>query len=331
MQNKWRLAAVTVVMAAASVLIGCGPTNNTTNNTTQAGAPTNLNLPKDPTYTGPIVAKFNGGELTKQEFDAEYNLQVVLPGLTSHESKADFLNYYVVWYKYLYAKAIKTAQTPVNTAQAQQLADQSIQQLVGAQFKTKQDVLNKLKSMNLSEDDLVRLAEKGQILQEYLQSQLKGVTVSDKDAEAYYKAHQSDYIQVTVDQILLSSEQKAKQIQAQLKAGANFAKLADANSIDPSVKQNHGHFADQMASSFVPQFAKACETLPIGQISDPVQTQFGYHILKVDSRKQLSYSQVADQIKQQLLPQAQRAKEQSLFNSAKQSADIKLTVKASDL
>jgi foldase protein PrsA len=331
LQNRWKATAVAIVMAVVTIAAGCGTPASSTNNTTQGNTPVNLNLPKDPAYTGQTVATFNSGEITKQELDDQYDLQVVLPGMASRESKSDFLNNYVVWYKYLYQKAVASAQTPVNQSQAKQTADESIQGLVGQEYKTKQDVQSKLKSLNLSEDDLVRLAEKGQILQQYLQSQLKHVTVSDKDAKAYYDAHQSDFVQVTVDQILLSSEQKAKQMEQQLKAGSDFAKLADENSIDPSVKQNHGHFANSLASQFVPEFAKACETLPIGQISNPVQTQYGYHVLKVDERTQMTYSQVADQIKIQLLPQVQRQKEQALYNSAQKDAAIQLTVKATDL
>ncbi len=331
MQSRWKSVAIAVAMVAATIATGCGTPAGTTNNTTQGNKPVNLNLPKDETYTGPIVATYKGGSITKQEFDEQYNLQVVLPGIQGHETKADFLDYYVVWYKYMYPKAAAVAQTPVNESQAKQMADESIQGLVGQEYKTKQDVENKLKSLNLTEDDLVRLAEKGQILQQYLQSQLKSVTVSDSEAKAYYGSHKSDFVQVTVDQILLSSEQKAKQIEQQLKSGANFAKLADENSIDPSVKQNHGHFANSLVSQFVPEFAKACEALPIGQISDPVKTQYGYHVLKVDSRKQMDYSQVADQIKIQLLPEAQRQKEQALYDSAKKDAAIKITVKDTGL
>jgi foldase protein PrsA len=331
LQSRWRATAVMVAMAAAMVVAGCGTPASTSNNTTKGHTPVNLNLPKDPAYSGQVVATYDGGNITKQELDEEYNLQVVLPGIQSHETKSDFLNYYVVWYKYMYKKAVAAAQTPVNGSQAKQMADQSVQGMVGQEYKTKQDVENKMKTLSLSEDDLVRLAEKGQILQQYLQSQLKSVTVSDGDAKTYYDAHKSDFVQVTVDQILLSSEQKASQIEQQLKNGANFAKLADENSIDPSVKQNHGHFANSLASQFVPEFAKACETLPIGQISDPVKTQYGYHVLKVDSRKQMTYSDAADQIKIQLLPEVQRQKEQALYDTAKTNAAIKISVKASEL
>ncbi|MCL6593866.1 MAG: peptidylprolyl isomerase, partial [Alicyclobacillus sp.] len=165
----------------------------------------------------------------------------------------------------------------------------------------------------------------------YLLDQMKTVQVTDQQAQDYYNQHTSDYLQVTVDQILVSSLDQAKNIEAQLKAGANFQKLADQYSIDPGVKENHGTYSDQLVSSFVPEFAQACKTLPIGQISDPVQTQYGYHILRVDKRTQLSFDQVKDNIKQQLLQQAQNDKEQEIYQSALKAANIQIKVKDDQL
>lgn len=329
MQNKTKLLAALAAITLLVSVSGCGTaaaTNHVSTNTA-----TSLNLPTEPKYSGPIVATYQGGALTKAELDAQYNLQVTLFGAQNTESKEAFLKYYIVWYKYLYAKAAASAKSPVNPSAAEQAVVQTMQQLVGTQYRTQQDVINKLSSMNLSETDLLVAMEKGQILQQYLESQMRKVTVSDKTAEAYYNQHKSDYIQVTVDQILVSSKSQAEQIEAQLKAGANFATLADKYSADPSVKQNHGHFANALVGEFVPQFAQACRTLPIGQISDPVESQYGYHILRVDSRKQLTYAEAASAIKQQLLPQAQQAAEQSLYNNALQEADIHIVAKPQDL
>lgn len=330
MQNSWMASTLAVVALVSVALGGCSAANQTSNQTSEPKT-VNLNLPKDPAYTGPLAAVYQGGSITKQELDAEYNLQVVLPGLSSRETKEDFLKYYVVWYKCFYAKAPTVIMTPVNVQSAEQMADQYISGLAGTEYKSKQDVLNKMKALNLTMADLVLLAEKGQVLQQYLQTQLKHATVSDKDAENYYSDHKSDFIEVTVDQVLLSSEEKAKQIQSELENGANFAQLADQNSMDPSVKQNHGHFANTLSSQFVSQFAQACDTLPIGVVSSPVQTQFGYHVLRVDSRRQLPYGEVENQIKIQLLPKTQQQKEQALYNEAALSAKIQIKMSPSDL
>lgn len=331
MQNKKIIGSLIAAITLLSVVTGCGTSTNENHNSTSTQTPANMNLPKSPVYTGPIVATYNGGKLTKQEFDQQYNLQVVLPGLAARESKQQFLNWYITWYKYIYPTAAASLKTPVNTSQAQQLADQSIQQLITGPYKTKQDVLNHMKSLGLTEADLVLLAERSQVLQQYLQSQMQSVSISNAQAQQYYNQHQADFMKVTVDQILVSTEAKAKEIEAKLKAGANFATLANEYSIDPSVKQNHGHFANVSPSEFVAPFAQACETLPIGQISNPVHSQYGYHIIRVDSRQQQSFSQVESQVKQQMLPTAQSSKEQSIYSQALAAAHIVLKVKPADL
>lgn len=320
-----------------ALTVGCGAPSqtgtvnqtNTVNTQTTTGS-----IPAAKKYSGPSVATYTGGSLTKQEFDEAYNLMVALPGLETQETKKAFVSYYIVWYKYLYNQAMKAdpSFTP-DPSTANQQADQTLQQLVGQgqPYTTQADLDAKMKSLGITRDDMVRLAANMQVIQNYLQAQMKNLQVTDAEAQTYYNQNKAGFVQVTVDQILVSSLDKAKSIEKQWKAGADFVKLADANSIDPGVKTNHGTYADQLAMSFVAPFAKACETLPIGQISDPIQTQYGYHVIRVDKRTQMSFAQVKDQIKQQLLPTMQNQKEQAVYTSAQKAANVKVTVADSAL
>ena len=323
-KGKWAVSAA-VVLLAGVLAAGCGTTKPAapTGNQTASAQPTALTLPKEITYTGTVVATYQGGKLTKAELDHEYNLQVALTGQTSKETKRAFLTNYVVLYKYMYGQALKQDKQSVNVAQAQQLADQALQQLAQSPYKSATEVQTQMKKLGLTKDDLILWAAQEQVLQQYLQSQ---VQVSDAQALAYYNQHKSDYVQVTVDQVLVSTDAKAKQLEAQLKAGVNFAQVADKNSIDPSVKQNHGHFANALASSFVTPFAQACATLPIGQISNPVHTQYGYHVIRVDSRTQLTFDQAKAQIKQQLLSQVQNQELNTIYQKAAAAAKVKVLV-----
>ena len=334
MQNrrKWAVSAA-AIMIAGTLLGGCGAVTNqantTTANKTVNSTATPTPLPKAPVYTGKVVATYQGGKLTKQELDQQYNLQVALVGLESKETKHAFLTNYVVLYKYLYGQAQQDKSLqPVTAAQATQLADQALSQLAQNPYKSAAVVNSKMKSLGLTKNDLILWAAREQLLQEYLQSQ---VQVTDSEAQQYYNQHKSDYMQVTVDQVLLKTEAEAKKVEAELKGGANFAKVADQNSIDPSVKQNHGHFANATTGQFVAPFAQACATLPIGQISNPVHSQYGYHVIRVDSRSQLPFSKVKDQIKQQLLPQVQNQQLNAIYQKAVSSAKIKVLVKDSEL
>ena len=107
--------------------------------------------------------------------------------------------------------------------------------------------------------------------------------------------------------ILVPTEDEAKAIEAELKKGADFAALAKEKSKDPGAADGGdlGYFTkDQM----VPEFAEAAFKLDKGQISDPIHTQFGWHIIKVEekrNRKAPDFDQVKAQIETYVTRKAQ--------------------------
>jgi peptidyl-prolyl cis-trans isomerase C len=98
--------------------------------------------------------------------------------------------------------------------------------------------------------------------------------------------------------ILVPTEQEAKDIEAQLKGGADFAALAKEKSKDPGAA-NGGDLGYFTKDQMVPEFADAAFKLDKGQISDPVHTQFGWHIIKVED-KRIKPTPTFDQVKPQL-------------------------------
>lgn len=112
--------------------------------------------------------------------------------------------------------------------------------------------------------------------------------------------------EVRARHILVDDEAKAKEIAAKAKAGQDFSKLAKDNSKDSAEDGGDlGYFTkDQM----VPEFAEAAFKLDKGQVSEPVKSQFGWHVIKVEDKRQKpvpSYEQVSDQIEQYLVRKAQ--------------------------
>jgi peptidyl-prolyl cis-trans isomerase C len=98
--------------------------------------------------------------------------------------------------------------------------------------------------------------------------------------------------------ILVATEDEAKAIETQLKGGADFAALAKEKSKDPGAA-NGGDLGYFTKSQMVPEFAEAAFKLDKGQISDPVHTQFGWHIIKVED-KRIKPTPSFDQVKPQL-------------------------------
>jgi peptidyl-prolyl cis-trans isomerase C len=95
------------------------------------------------------------------------------------------------------------------------------------------------------------------------------------------------YEEVHARHILVGSEAEARDIIKQLDAGADFAELAKAKSTDPSAKTNGGDLGYFRRDAMVPEFAEAAFTIKPGTIDqEPVKTQFGWHVIKVEDRRQ---------------------------------------------
>jgi peptidyl-prolyl cis-trans isomerase C len=126
--------------------------------------------------------------------------------------------------------------------------------------------------------------------------------------------------EVRARHILVATESEAKDIEAQLKNGADFATLAKQKSKDPGAAEGGelGYFTkDQM----VPEFAEAAFKLDKGQISDPVKTQFGWHVIEVED-KRIKPTPTYDEVKGQLENYVARRAQAELVDNLRKSATI---------
>ncbi len=118
--------------------------------------------------------------------------------------------------------------------------------------------------------------------------------------------------------ILVPTEDEAKAILAQLKGGADFAALAKEKSKDPGAAEGGdlGYFTKEQ---MVPEFAEVAFKLDKGQLSDPVKTQFGWHIIKVEDKRVKptpTFEQVKPQIENYVAHRAQAELVENLRKSA---------------
>ncbi len=154
---------------------------------------------------------------------------------------------------------------------------------------------------------------------------LRQIAQKSVSEEAMHKVYEDavkqmgDEQEVRARHILVETEDQAKAIQADLKKGADFAELAKQKSKDPAAADGGdlGYFTkDQM----VPEFADAAFKLDKGQISEPVKTQFGWHIIKVEDKRKKpvpTYDQVKDQLATVVVQQSQADLVNKLRNQAK--------------
>jgi peptidyl-prolyl cis-trans isomerase C len=121
----------------------------------------------------------------------------------------------------------------------------------------------------------------------FLEKTIKDAITEDKIKAAYddIVKEQSNVVEYKVSHILVQKEAEAKEVKKKLDKGADFVALSKEYSIDNN-KDNGGDLGYFSSGQMVQPFEQATERLKVGQISDPVKTDFGYHIIYlVDKRK----------------------------------------------
>jgi peptidyl-prolyl cis-trans isomerase C len=133
-------------------------------------------------------------------------------------------------------------------------------------------------------------------------TQKVATAVTEESVKAAYDQLVKDFKpveEVHARHILVATEDEAKAIKAELDGGKPFEVLAMEKTTDPSGKQNGGDLGFFSKGMMVPEFEAVAFTLEPGKISDPVQSQFGWHIIKVEE-KRMSSPPPIEQVQQQL-------------------------------
>jgi parvulin-like peptidyl-prolyl isomerase len=182
-----------------------------------------------------------------------------------------------------------------------------------------------LQQQGLTEDQAKEEVRAQLISEELFKKVTSNIKVSKAEISAYYSAHKSQYQQPQsreVRHILVQKKALADKLYAQLKGGANFAALAKRYSKDPGSASNGGKLTVSKGQT-VPTFDKAAFTLKKGELSPPVHTQYGYHIIQalsdVKPAQSTPLSKVAASIKQQLEQQRKNEAMTKWVESTKKS------------
>ena len=123
-----------------------------------------------------------------------------------------------------------------------------------------------------------------------------------------------------------AAKKKAEEILAKLKAGANFEELAEKESECPSGKQAKGSLGAFKREDMAKPFSDAAFALEPGKMSDVVETQFGYHIIKVTAKKKVSLDNEKENIKQFLINQKAEKEVAGIIEKEKAKLKFKLNI-----
>ncbi|MBD3917583.1 peptidylprolyl isomerase [Paenibacillus sp. PR3] len=209
------------------------------------------------------------------------------------------------------------------------ISDEDIQRelnIIISSMGSRENFEQALEQYQMTEKDLYPNLLNQARLRKLLIAQVK---ITDSEISSYYNQNKDSFNtpeQVKASHILVDTKAEADAIYTQLKNGADFAQLAQEKSIDTGSGVGGGDLGYFERGMMVTEFEDAAFSLKVGEISSPVQSQFGYHIILVTDHKAAvtkTLEDVKDQIKETLTSQKIYELSQTFVSDLRAKADIK--------
>ena len=156
------------------------------------------------------------------------------------------------------------------------------------------------------------------------------IEITEEDMETYFEENKADFAQpeqVRASHILVEDEATAKEVLEKINAGEDFAELAKEYSTDGSA-ENGGDLGFFGTGEMVEAFETAAFALEVGEVSDIVETEHGYHIIKVTDKQEAAdavYEDHKEEIKEILIEEEMNANYSTWLEELKESYDIENT------
>ncbi len=180
-------------------------------------------------------------------------------------------------------------------------------------FKSKKDMEIALKRMGITMSRFKKMVKEEMMVQKMMQKVRDDVKVTPDDLREVRASH-----------ILVSNEAEAKDILKQVNNGGDFAALAKKYSLDPGSKIKGGDLGFFATGVMVEPFEQAAFSLKIGEVSEIVESPFGFHVIKVTDSKLRKFDGKEKDIEKAALAQKQEKAFQRWYSSLKQEAKIEI-------
>lgn len=269
----------------------------------------------------PTVVIVNTEKLHKSYIDKKYN--ELGPRLAKKISYEEFIDQ-LIEQRIL----IQEAKRLKISLDAQQVLDE-YDKILEEDQTTRGEFRTSLIERNLTEDDILSTINNNLLIEKLIEKVvIKRVNVSEEELITLYELNKDRFKvkeAVHASHILVNNRDDAISLKKQLDSGADFAQLAMEHSIDPTVKDNQGDLGYFEKDMMVEEFSDVAFAQIIDTISDPVKTNFGWHIINVHDHKkdtQLSFSEVREALEQNLLNEKIKVAVAEYIDSLKEKAKI---------
>lgn len=212
------------------------------------------------------------------------------------------------------------------------VSDEQVQERIDQLKERSPQLKKRLKQQGQSLDSLKSRIREQMRLKKFVDQKAGEIEVSDQEARKYFEENKNEFSKperVKARHILISDtsakgKDKAESLKSQLDDGANFAELAKKQSDGPSSRRG-GNLDYITRDEMVKPFSDAAFSLGVGEVSGPVKTRYGWHLIKVEDKKAASeanYEDVSDTIVQRVTERKKKQKFREILSKLRQETEV---------
>ena len=286
-----------------------------------------------------VVASVNGQNITKQQLQELFNAAIQASGAKIGDLNAQqqLGGYTQLLQDLIMDKLVAEAASSEKVSDAD--VDAELTKIKG-QFPDEKAFQDQIAQAGMTPEKLKENIRTGLQQSRWMKSQVKSSEVTDDQAKTFYESNikefeqpetvKASHILFMVDpdasaDVVKQKEEAAMKAAARATAGEDFTKLAKELSEEPGASESGGDLGFFPKDRMVPEFAEVAFLQKVGDISKPVKTQFGWHVIKVTDKKEagtVPFDQVKEQVVSYLKSNNQREAVQAVLNKLKESAKI---------
>lgn len=252
-----------------------------------------------------VVAKVNGESITQEEFDKEFNIfkeayqkqfgEDVLSQETEENKTLEDVLKENVLEKLIIERLIFKEMEDMDIKISEEEVEKQFEnykESLGGEEAYKEF----LETNDFTEEFLKENIRKELLFQKHKENFLENTEITEEEKKKYFEANKDNLTQVRASHILVKTEEEGKAVLERLEKGEEFASLAATESLDTAsaIKGGDlGYFGKN--ENFVPEFKEAAFSLNVGETSDLVKSDYGYHIILIEDKKD-SYEDLEEEI-----------------------------------
>lgn len=281
------------------------------------------------------VAKVNGDLISKAEFDESFNMAKKLyedqmgpdvmaqkgeDGRTIEAIVKEGLLEELIREKLIFKEAEKNKIS---------VSDEEVNKLIKEitdNEEGKKQYEKHLKENNIEEKEFKDRIKKDMIMRKYLEDYTEKTKVTDEEATKFFEENKETFEMVGASHILLEKEEEAKKVLEEIEKGEDFKALAKEKSTDEGSAKEGGKLGHFTREKMLPEFSEVAFSLEVGEVSEVVKSEFGYHIIKVEDKLD-KYDKLTDEAKEEVIQGIKNNKLQEHIGKMRDEAKVKIYMK----